>query len=148
MSHRNPFIDWEKWLPLLGVESDLSLAKKIGCTRSAVIYMRRTRGIPAAKSKTNPRKWTDFAISLLGTDADEVIASRLKMTTQCVSLARRKRGIPAAFPDRDNRVAERMIPSTRDREIAAAVRRARLHFTEDQVRYIFGPLLPRNPDAT
>lgn len=125
-----PFVDWRKWKPLLGTIPDGELARKIGCSRSNIIFARKRFQIDAAPSKTIHRKWTASDDAILGTVSDIAVARR-----------RRKLGIPPCFAGTDNRADRKFSLVGLSHEIVAAVRRTEIiGLTDGQVQYIFGPL--------
>jgi hypothetical protein len=138
-NHRDPYIDWNKWRPKIGVIPDLHLAREIGCSRSRITGYRKDHGMPAARSKNAMRGWNAKEIKLLGTDTDEAIAEKLNRAVVTVARKRRLLGIPPMFPEADNRKPRDLEAEP---EIVAAVRRAkRCGLPDDQVAFIFGSLV-------
>ena len=84
-----------RWTPeevsLLGGDSDLNVARRLGRNKWSVWEKRKSLGI----APFGPREWTEEDESWLGTDTDEAVAKDLGRTAQAVRLRRNKLGIRA-----------------------------------------------------
>lgn len=135
-NHRDPYIDWTVWRPKLGTVSDIALAKEIGCSRSAVTFMRRKLGITAAEHENSHHTWTPSELNILGLVPDAVAARISGVAVHTIARKRRHLGINSAHPEADNRGSTRAEP--RERLMVAMVRRARkAGLTDDQIRFVF-----------
>jgi len=97
-------IDWDPFLPILGIEHDSTIAKLAGVTRKAVAYQRNALGIPAT---TKPQRvvivnklggWNRIelpadCIAMLGTMPDYKVAEVFSVSKPRISRERRARGI-------------------------------------------------------
>lgn len=100
---RVPYGCSEKMVPtpeqiaLLGTDTDMVIAEKIGVSRDVVAVWRHQREIPKYK-RGGPRAadWEHEEDVLLGTDTDANIALVLGRTLLAVGMRRRKLGIPSA----------------------------------------------------
>lgn len=82
-------IDWEKYDHLLGTMHDNALAEIIGCTRGAVLFRRRIKGIDTIKTMVDWEKY----IKYLGKLPDSALARIIGVRPCTVSTKRRKMGI-------------------------------------------------------
>ena len=89
-------IDWPKWDHLLGVETDIAVAEKIGCFPPSVWYRRTTLDIPASKGCRNV-EWSKWD-HLLGVESDPEIAGKVGCTQSSVFYRRKKLGIEKRRP--------------------------------------------------
>jgi hypothetical protein len=78
-------IDWTSWDHLLGQLTDPELARRIGCSQSAVMARRQKLGLPAADPRPGWTPADDLRLTdLWGHHGIDVIAKRLKRTPGAV----------------------------------------------------------------
>lgn len=87
------------WTPeqvaMLGTDTDIKVAEKIGKSRATVVKARQARGIPPFSTHLQPKfVWTAEAVAMLGKMRDSALAKLLKVTPSNVAAARRTRSIP------------------------------------------------------
>lgn len=96
--------DYEKVIERLGKETDDILSKEVGCTRSALSYIRRGLGIPACPERPNHSPpppmggWNkvelpDECISQLGTMSDKKLGDLYGVSKYTIQHRRNERGI-------------------------------------------------------
>lgn len=89
---RKPKFDWKAWDSLLGVVSDASLAKTMGCTTAFVWQRRKKLGIAAKENARTAIAWEDWD-KLLGTMSDVDLAKLVNCTPPAVRYRRIQKGI-------------------------------------------------------
>ena len=95
---RSPRQQWqEQAAPLLGVETDAAIARKLGVTPRQVGYLRSKLN----KAPACGQRWTLAVLKRLGTDSDAAIAADLGLSESAVQKKRRayegpceRRGMP------------------------------------------------------
>ncbi len=86
-----------KEINLLGTESDIAIAKKIGRSRKAVETARLSRGIKSHRERQVEERWKKWD-KFLGKIPDTHLAKRVKCSGFAVILRRRKLGIAPHKP--------------------------------------------------
>ena len=100
-TYRAPGFHWSaRALALLGRDSDLSVARRLGVSKSTVNLKRLELGIASRHQKPSPVRWSATMLRLLGEVTDVGIARRYRMTKSTVKRKRDALGIGPPFTPR------------------------------------------------